>query len=243
MSIIVGLNTEKLVKTAVILGLEDVLVSGKIDPSIDSKSVQTILENLQKVEKKVKGFHFFLVTGYTKEKVIPLLEKAGLKDFFDEKHLFFVTKEYIDSKEEVDRKLHETELEKDPFFKDEYFKQVTVDKISEELNIPKQKMILIGHDLWFTGFYTMRFSKIDFALIRSALSNRGKPQQEIIKGLTYFNRTWVDFRKLLTGSFPVSNNAFLDRYIQEFLKKELLGEKGINSLVAARKKQLEERNA
>jgi hypothetical protein len=241
MAKVAGLETEKLVKTTLFLGVEDVLVPGKIDSKIDNKAVKEILKNLLLLEKKVPGFHFFVLTGYNQKIGTELLEKNGLFTFLLPGHCFFVNEEYLSAKEPVDREIYEQEIKKDPLFKDEYFKQVMVNQLNEKFSIPKEKMVMIGHDLFFGAFYTNRFSGIDFALIRSALSMRGQKYGQPIRGLTYINRSWSDIRKLLTGQFPVPDYGPLKNAIQSLLGKELISSQTMQGIVEARRKQLEKR--
>lgn len=236
MALVAGIDSKKLEKTTLILGLEDVLVPGQIDPKIKIKDVKQILQNLVLLEQKVPGFRFFIITGYTREKGVELLKKHGLYSFCSEQNCFFVTPEYLASKEPVDRELHEKALQKDPNFKDEFLKQITIDKLSQEYHIPKSKMVLIGHDLWFGGFYTMRFSQIDFALIRSALSLRHEKYETPIKGLTYINRTWADIKKLLLGKFPKADYSFLNAFVDNFLRKELISPQTMGAILDAKRK-------
>jgi hypothetical protein len=241
---IAGLETKELVKTALFLGIEDVLVSGKIDSKVNSKAVKEILKNLSLLEKKAPGFRFFILTGYNKKIGSELLKKNGLDSFCSEGRCFFVNPDYLASKEKVDREIYERELEKDPLFKDEYFKQIMVNQLSEKMGIAKEKMVMIGHDFFFGAFYTNRFSGIDFALIKSAVSMRGQKYAEpLVKGLTYINRTWPDVRKLLAGKFPPADFVPLKNRIQSLLAKELVSSQTMLEIAEARRKQLDERRA
>lgn len=242
MAKVAGLETKKLVKKALFLGVEDVLVPGKVDSTVDNKAVKEILQNLSQLEKKVPDFRFFILTGYNQKIGSELLKKYGLDSFCPEKRCFFVNPDYLASKEKIDREIYAAELKKDPLFKDEYFKQIRVNQLSEKLSIPKEKMVMIGHDLFFGAFYTNRFSGIDFALIRSAVSMRGqKFQQPLVKGLTYINRAWPDIRKLLMGQFPAADYSSLKNMIQSLLARELVSGQTVEQIAEARKKQLEER--
>lgn len=236
MASIGGLDTTKLAKKIILFGLEDVLVPGKMDSKVDRKAVVQILENLLALEKAVPDFHFFVVSGSTPENAMALLKKSRLDLVCPLDHCFFVDATYIGSKEEVDKKIYQASVSKDPFFKDEFFKQVMIEKISSQFGVPIEKMVLVGNDLWFVGFYTVRFSKIDFALVKSALSWHNQKQKEIIRGLTYINRTWSDVRKLLTGGFPPNNLASFNLAVENFLRKELLTPQTLGAIADAKKK-------
>jgi hypothetical protein len=206
----------KMQKSLVFLGLEDVLIPGKVDQGIDSTEVKFILEKLREES------HPILLTGYSEEIALEKIEKYELGQYFHKDDIFTVDKAYIETKEEEDKKRYFGFIEKDPFFKDEYFKQTVIERFSTEKGIPKGEMVLIGHDLWFDGFYTMRFSKIDFALIESANSLRGEKSDKIIEGVTYINRTWEEVKRLLQGEREPADLKALNKFVFDFLKKQMM---------------------
>jgi hypothetical protein len=208
-------------KKCVIFGLEDVLIPGNVEKDLKMKDVFEILENLQKLEEKFPKFRFFAITGFSADETLKRIEKHCLKGFFPEGRLFFVNQAYLEGREEVDKEIYEKKIKENPEFKDEYFKQVTIQGIAEKFSYKPEEMILVCNDLWTEGYYTMRFSKIEFALIRSAHSSLGQRKLEEIKGLTYINRTWEDIEKLISGKFPQPNYAFLDAFIMNSMKEKL----------------------
>lgn len=238
---IAGLDTQKLEKKCLILGLEDVLVPGKVEKKVNGKEVKEILSNLEKLEKAVPDFHFFISSGHSEQNALDLMKKNGLEKWFSKERCFFVTPEYVEEKEDVDKNLYKKYVEKDPLFKDEFIKQKVVEKLIEKYHFSKEQMVLVGHDLWFAAFYTTRFSGIDFALIKSAFSVRHEKESALVKGLVYISRTWSDIRKLLSGGFPKAEYAFLNAHIQSLLQKELLSRETMEKLAEARRKQLEAR--
>ena len=124
---------EQLKKKGIIFGLEDVLVPGKIDSAVSMDDVQQILSELSALEKKfeTKGFHLFLITGLPEKIALQKIQENQLGEFFKVGHIFFVNESYVNAKSEVDKALYDQHLEKDPAFKDEYFKQVIIEKIAK----------------------------------------------------------------------------------------------------------------
>lgn len=210
-----------LAKKCLVFGFEDVLVPGSIEKDLKLNDVLEILKNLKKLEEKFPRFRFFAITGYSADEALKRLEKYGLKEFFPEGRLFFVNKEYLAGREEIDRKLYEQNLKKNPEFKDEYFKQVVIEEIQKKFDYKPEEMVFVGHDLWTEGYYTLRFSKIDFALIRSAHSSLGEKKAGEIKNLIYIERDWKDIEKLVKGEFPKPDYALLEKFVLNKMKEKL----------------------
>ena len=213
-------SESELRKKCVIFGLEDVLVPGKLEENVDLEAVFGILQNLKGLEERFARFRFFVVSGYSIAEGNKRLEQHGLKKFVQEDRVFFVNQEYLEGREEVDKKLYEKNIAQNPEFKDEYFKQKVIEDIAAKFDYAKEDMVLIGHDVWTEGYYTFRFSQIEFALIRSAHASLGEKKEDEIKNLTYINRTWEDIVKLIKGEFPKPDYALLQKF---FLDK--MGEK------------------
>lgn len=208
-------------KKCLIFGLEDVLIPGKIEPDFKMKAVFAILKNLKTLEKKFPRFRFFAISGYSTDEAVKRIEQFGLKEFFPEGRLFTVNKAYLESKEEVDKTLYEQNIQKNPEFKDEYFKQVMIEEIAKKFNYEKEEMILIAHDIWTEGYYTKRYSRIDFAIIKSAQASNGEKKPEEIKKLVYINRAWGDVEKLIRADFPKPEYAFLEAFVLSKMKEKL----------------------
>jgi hypothetical protein len=213
----------QLKKKGIIFGLEDVLVPGKIDESINMGEVKNILNELATLEKKFeeKGFHLFLITGLPEKVALDKIRENNLGEYFKVGHLFFVNESYINSKAEVDKVLYEQHLEKDPAFKDEYFKQVIIEKIATNFKLEKKDLILIGNDIWTEGYYTDRFSKIDFAIIESANASLGIKKNEKIPAITYIPRTWEAIQNILLNDFPTHDPAPLEKFVFKVMSEKL----------------------
>ena len=224
------LNAFTLKKKAIIFGFEDVLIPGKVEKSIDLNEVKKILTNLEMLRKK-SGLHVVVISGYSQKIGEQKLKQYGLEKFFAPEFIFFVSKDYLNSMEEVDRKRYEESIKKNPSYKDEFFKQFVIEKFSKEHNIPKELMVYVGHDIWLEGFYTRRFSGIDFALIRSAHSHIGQRKPEEVKNLVYINRTWNDIKKLLMHETLGAKYEHLDNYVQNTIKEKLFEGTKLEGLV------------
>lgn len=210
-----------LAKKCLIFGFEDVLIPGNIDKNVKMKNVSEILKNLKKIEELFPRFRFFAATGYSADEALKRIEKYKLREFFPEDRIFFVNKEYLAGREEIDRKLYEQKITENKEFKDEYFKQVTIQAIQEKFGYTPEEMVFIGHDLWTEGYYTFRFSKIDFALLKNSHSCLGECKNEEIKNLTYIDRTWGDLEKLIKGEFPKPDYALLEKFVFSKMKEKL----------------------
>jgi hypothetical protein len=222
-----AVNESDLKKKVVFFGFEDVLVPGKVEKNIDSKKVTEILTNLQELKKSVPAFHFYLMTGHRQEQAEKKLKEFGLDKFFKKENTLFVTDDYVEDKAKVDRERYAENLAKDPKFKDEYFKQVTINELKKELGVSEEEMVLICHELVSEAFYTMRFSKIDFAVIESAQSYLNKKFDEKIKGLTYIKREWPDIKKILLGEKGKPDLTAFEKLIFKKLKESLMDTQSI----------------
>lgn len=237
-----GFNGQNLKKKILVFDLEDILISGQIAKNIDKKKVFDVLEKLSALEKNVPAFRLFLVSGYSKKEGMKKLAENNLLRFFKPGHVFFPEKGYLNSMAEVDKARYSQRLAKDPLFQDEYFKQVVLEKISKDFQFEKSRMVFIGHDLLTEAFYSQRFSKVDVALVKEALSLRHQKTKNLVKGLIYLNFSWADFKKLLLGKKPAPDYSFLKRFIENYLQREIIGGMQINASALLMKKQQQKPN-
>ncbi|MBS3061996.1 MAG: hypothetical protein J4215_05430 [Candidatus Diapherotrites archaeon] len=236
-----GLTGKSLKKTVVIFGLDDILVPGKVLQSVDHKKIGIVLAHLKTLSEKIPSFRFFLVCGYQKEKTFEKIRENKLDAFFSEENTRFVSQEFLDSKEPMDREIYDQQIAKDPLFKDEFFKQKAIDQIVESLNVSKDRVVFVGHDIWFDAFYSQRFSQVDFVLVKDGLANQSVPFERVMKGLNYIHLDWDDLRKVLLGKLPVQNLDPLKNFIHFQLQRQLVSSETMGKLVEARQKQLEEK--
>lgn len=177
-----------------------------------------------------------MISGYHNKIAHEKFDKSFLKTMFDKKNFGCADEEYISQKTKDDETLHRQKLEADPEFNDSYFKQVFIQKILKEKNILPSDAVLLGDDIWVDGYYTTRFSKINFAIFEENVCDRGK-SVERISGLAYFSLEF-DSVKQLIESFPVVDLGPLDRYVFEIMKKALVGD-NLGSII---KKGLDKKN-
>lgn len=235
---------QQLKKHALVFCLDSVLIPGDIAQKISKGAVEEILNNLHEMELRYKNFHVFVVSGAKTEEAKSIMAENGLNSYFNGANIFGVTQAYIDSKEPIDKERYEIELQKNPRFRDEFFKQYAIDKeIIEKRGIPRENILLICHDLLTDAFYTLRFSQVDFALVKGALSYRHLPVKEVIKGLVYLNMNWRDFKKLLLGKSKKGDTKFLESYVYSRLQKDVIGGFGIDvkTIELKKKKKIEKK--
>ena len=218
-----GIRQEQLRKTCLFFCLDDVLVPGQVVRKVDSGAVEEILSNLTTLEM---GFDFekHLLISSSQDKSMERLEASGLAGYFQQTNIHSVTGSYVQGMQELDRKRYLEALEKDPAFKDEYFKQVAIQNHLVVSGIPAEKMALIGHDLWTDGYYTRLVSRIDFALLKDAVSERNQKPLQMIKGLTYIKRDWKDVWKLILGKLPAPSYGAFDTFCYARMRKQLIGD-------------------
>jgi hypothetical protein len=229
-----------LAKTMVVFSLEDVLIPGTCEPELDSRMVKKWLSSLQAYAQKHPPLHAYIVSGFTQSVCNKKMNEFGLNPFFSPERVFGVNEAYLSKMEPVDLERYSQRCENDPYCKDEYFRQVQMMELMKREGQDASKLVLVGRDYWFDGFYTRRFSNVDVAFIESALSSRGKPMDERMEGLWYIDRTWGKLKKIIEGKVPTPNYAPLDAYVNITMTQELLGGKGIPSLkrvVIQRKKE------
>lgn len=217
------LELSQLKKTVLIFGLEDILIPGPIEPTIDMEAVNRILKELSELEGKYEkqGFHLFLMTGLPQAIAMQKIHEHKLGEYFKAGHVFSVDQEYLMTKEEIDLSLYQKNIEKNPHFKDEYFKQVMIEKIAKDFKVDKSRMLLIGNDVWTEGYYTCRFSKIDFAIIKSASASLGVKKEEPVSGVLYIDRTWDAVQKMLTEPIPPHDCVALEKYVFKIMGEKL----------------------
>ena len=229
-----NLTKENVSKKNIFITLEDILIKGEVNQEIDKQKTDSVMSYLSGMQEN-EWITLFLVTGLHEEKAKKLLGENGLYEFFNKENCFYVTKDYIHSKEEIDRQRHLQSLEQDPYFVDEYFKQKILMDFFEKETLKKEETVLIGHDIWFDGFYSMRFSKVDFVLVEKSLSDRNKLIPERIQGLTYIDFSQADLKKLILGKFPQADLRYLETYTFNILKEQLFQKGAIDKIIKVKK--------
>ncbi|MFH1390977.1 MAG: hypothetical protein ABIH20_01565 [Candidatus Diapherotrites archaeon] len=225
-----NLNERAIIRKNIFFSIEDVLVSGPVNKKLSKFKVNKLFKFLKPLEKDGL-ISLYLLVGQDEKNAIKKIKEFGVDKFFRKENMFFVTHEYIKGKEEIDRERHLANLDKDPDFVDEFFKQRVLMDFVAEGKITRENTALICHDIWLDGFYCMRFSGMDFFILNESISERNQPLPEKINGLNYIKLNEADFKKILTDKFPEQDLRFLETYIFNKLKLELFEGTKIDSLV------------
>lgn len=236
-SFVLTVPAGRLVRKALVFGLEDTLIPGKVDKNIDLLEVKKILNNLHELEKRDDtDFNLILVSGLPKEEMLEKLSKYKLEGFFKDKNVYGVAQSYLKQMDPVDKTRYDDSLSKDPDYKDEYYKQYVIKNLINEKQYKKKDVLYIGHDVWVEGYYTRRFNGIDFALIKQAFSRHNIRQSNLLKGLLYVRREWPAIKNLLLGKHQAPDYSLLDKYIEEHLRQHLLGSTALSKYIKLPKK-------
>ncbi|GEM_PF-2450819 len=223
MKTIGGINPKNLKIKCIALDFDDIIASGAINPRVKRGKALELLQKLSEIEKHSGGFVLALVSGYSRVLGQKKLEESGFAVFFKPENVFFAGQDYLDSMAEVDRQRHNANVAKNAFFQDDYFKQKALEKLLERESLDKSRVFFVAHDLLTDAYYSQRFSRVQVALVKGALSLRHVPITHVVKGLVYVNLDWKDFRKLLLGRFPEEDFSFLRRFVENYLARELVG--------------------
>ncbi len=227
-------------KRALFFVPEDVLFPGEVNRSISAENVSPVLQFLKGLESR--GIvELFLISGRSKEKAGAEIAAAGLEKYFRKSNIFLLSNGYLESKEPFDRERYVSNIGKDPLYVDEFFKQHVIMGLIASGKVRREECVLVGHDLWFDGFYTSRFSGIDFALVGESFSERNVPSVEIPKWVHCMGFSVEDFTSLILGKQPKQDTKFLEAYIFRKLGRELVDPKELAGMVrkAQEKKAVE----
>jgi hypothetical protein len=216
-------------KKCLAFDLDDVLSAGKNSGEINNAKAKELLQKLSNLEKQDHSFKLALVSGFSEEAGKKKLEETGLSLFFKPENVFFVDNEYLEAMEEVDRQRYNEKLSSNQNYQDDFFKQKALERLVSSTGLSKEDIVLVGHDLLVDAYYSRRFSGVHVVLLRGSLSLRHEKTIVSIQGLTFIDLEWKQFRMLLLGELPEPDYSFLDRFIQNFLSQELVG----NNLLAA----------
>ena len=151
------------------------------EPDLDK--VRKFLSQLTAFSKKNK-IELFLLSGYHESVAKKIFAENSFETYFDSKHFLFVDESYIEKKVDTDKKMHKDALVKNSKFNDSFFKQPTISALLKEKDLNEKDALVLGFDIWADGYYTIRFSKIDFAIFEGNVMDRGKPVDRI-NGLVY----------------------------------------------------------
>ncbi|QQR92354.1 MAG: hypothetical protein IPJ89_04325 [Candidatus Iainarchaeum archaeon] len=215
-------------KTVLVLLLEDIFFPGTVNAAIDSARVEQFLKSLQKYAKSNPGFSYYGISALKVGVCQKKIAEAGLEKFFTEENTLAVDNDFIHQMTEIDRELYEKKCKEDESCKDEYARQVQLLDLMKKKNLAPEKVLFVGHDYWFDGFYTRRFSKVDTAFIESALSSKGHLATERVEGLWHIGLVWDELLPLLEGKAPAIDYKRLDEFVVTTISKELFGGQGFS---------------
>ena len=217
---------ETLAKSIAVFLLEDVLFPGVVNSTVDKENTKKVLKQMKKFAKTHPEFKWYGVSGLKTQVCLEKIREFELEEFFPGEKVLAVNDAFINKMEEVDRGLYEKKCENDRECKDEYYRQVALQELMQKENVTAEKVLLVGHDYWFDGFYTRRFSKVDTAFVQASLSSKGHLAQERVQGLWYIDFSWNDIQSILEGKTSAPEYKYLDTFIVTSISKELFGGQG-----------------
>ncbi len=215
-------------KSILVILMEDILFPGVINAAVDPARVQKFLKSVQKYAQSHASFSYYGVSalklGICEKKV----NAFGLDAFFSEKNILAVNDAFIQGLSEIDREIYEKKCTATEECKDEYARQVQLLELMAKEKITPEKVLFIGHDYWFDGFYTRRFSKVNVAFVETALSNKGHLATERVEGLWHIALDWDEVQLLIEGKGAEIEYKRLDEFVMTTISKELFGGQGFS---------------
>ena len=202
------------------------LASGDYLP--DKKRLTKFIEQVSNFCKKEK-ISLYLLSGFHEKIAMEEFDNSNLKKYFDKSHFLYVDENYISKKAELDEKIHREALDNDSKFIDSYFKQIAIEKVIDETRVAKEEMLLLCNDIWVDGYYTTRFTKINFALFEENILERGN-KAERISGLAYFSLEFDSVKKLIVN-FPEIDFDPMGKFIFNIMKKVLMSDVDLSGVV------------
>ncbi len=202
------------------------LLDNELDYCVDEKKAEQFVINIRAFCLK-NNIELFLVSGFHEKVALKKFQNSFVKKYFKKENFFFVNDNYIYSKKESDRQIHENNLEKDAFFVDSFFKQTLILNILNKKNVLQNDAVLFCNDVWVDGYYTVRFSKINFVIFEKNVRERGKVF-EPISGLAYFD--FDSNPKNFLEKFPIVDYSFLEKYVFDSIKEVLLKDVDFNKI-------------
>jgi hypothetical protein len=220
-------NFNFIMKKVVFVKMEGVLISEN-NYCPDKDRVEKFVIDLFEYCKK-NSIRLLLISGYHESVAKKKFSESFLKKYFSEEQFIYVHDDYVNKKEDTDRKLHLENLKKDSEFNDSYFKQVEIKNFLESNNLDKKDILLLANDLWVDGFYTIKFSGVDFAICKENIVERGNIAS-CINGLAYFNFDF-DSLKILIEDFPIVDTTALQDFIFKKMSEVLMKDVDFSGLV------------
>lgn len=169
--------------------------------------------------------NLFLVSGNLKEDVFSLIKKQKLDFIFNEENVYFVSENYLNSLNEIDRKIRCEKYKLNKNYFDEYFKVYFLNNIRKDLN--NNDTLFIGKDIWNDAYYLTEHTKVNVLLVKDFLSFNKKEYKKELKTLHTID---FDFNKL--NDFLSSNKEFnystLKSFSKNYLMSNIVGKLNLN---------------
>jgi hypothetical protein len=178
-------------------------------------------------ENKIK---LLLVSGYSYNVAERKFSQSFLKKYFNKENLICVDNKYLESKTPEDLEIYNSRIKQDEEAVDAYHKQHAILEFMKENNLVPSDIILFAEDVWLDGYYSTRFSKVDFAILEENVSEKGIPADRI-QGLAYFSLDFPTARDLIKV-FPKIDTSLLEKRVFDEIKKSLLGSDSFKTALA-----------
>jgi len=195
---------------------------------LNTQKARTFLKELTNF-CNINKIELILISGFHHKVAEAKFNRSFLKSFFKKDKFFYVDDNYLNSKAEVDKALHVENLKKDKEFTDSYFKQVLIQQFLFDNKIKPEEVLLLCNDVWVDGYYTTRFSKVDFAVFEDNLLDR-RNLIDRISGLAYFNLNFSSV-KILLENFPNVDFGPLNKFVFKKIQEALLKDVDFSSVV------------
>ncbi len=216
-------------KKIIVFSLENVLVSGKAVEHVDLSQSKRLVKSVSAFAQK-RNISVYVISAHTQKIAENKLNESGLRSFFSPDHVVGVHAHYIESMQPIDRERYEAKCKDDETCTDEYFRQVALQEIIQKEGVSPAQIVLVGHDLWFDGFYTRRYSNVDVFFVEKNLRSRGHPISEKVEGIWQGTLSFSTIKKIAEGKMPAPNYTPLDTWASVTLTQELFGSQGFNSI-------------
>ncbi len=195
-------------------GMFDVLITGRLNKKPDTSYLSQLVE-FAKDEK----IQLYLMTGLDASVSEEIVTENNLNAYFPSKNIICISDSYFKYLSEMDKELKTQEKEKCQCYSDEYFK---VYYFNNQFNLPKQKALFVGHDVWADAYYLHKFSQVNSVLLRCTLSHNHLSAIPAIKNLNIIDPTIECIKDYLLNEKQFDYSA-LCSYADKFLYNEMFG--------------------
>lgn len=184
------------------------------------KENKVFLKELLNLEKK--GIDSYLILGKYKKDI----DFEKFKEYFKTENIFYISKKYLDSLSELDKKLKEEKYksQKKEYY-DAYYKIFFFQK---ECLFDQSDILYIGHDIWTDAYYLSNFTSVDFVLLKDLLTNNENQKIPEIKDL-YILDLSLDKIKEHLFSEKTYNYFSLNSYVKKQLYSQIFGKELFNN--------------